>query len=234
MAGRRAASSVRSTGGSLKPLSNAPGEPSFDGLFKWAFGKDWDWRKFDLDRDMPKVDAELGPILNGAATGDFSKFHARGGKLIIFQGWADPIVSPYQTIALLQGAQRQVRRRSGDAEVRQALHGARRRPLRHRRRTQRLRLRQLSGRRSRRQPTRIMTCSPRSRAGSRTESLRAMSSRRAMSATTPRRESRCSVRFVPTRKRRGTRVAETRTSPEISPALLKANSRAIGGRRKRE
>ena len=49
---------------------------------------------------MPKVDAELGPILNSAATGDLSQFHARGGKLIIFQGWADPIVSPYQTIAL--------------------------------------------------------------------------------------------------------------------------------------
>ena len=85
------------------PLANAPGEPSFDGLFKWVFGADWSWRNFDLDRDMPKVDAELGPILNGAATGDLSRFHARGGKLIIFQGWADPIVSPYQTIALYKG-----------------------------------------------------------------------------------------------------------------------------------
>jgi feruloyl esterase len=53
----------------LEAPSNAPGEPSFDGLFKWVFGADWNWRTFDLDRDMPKVDAELGPILNGAATG---------------------------------------------------------------------------------------------------------------------------------------------------------------------
>jgi feruloyl esterase len=88
--------------GFLEAPVNAPGEPSFDSLFKWALGKDWDWRNFDFDRDMPKVDAELGPILNGAATGDFSKFHARG-KLLIFQGWADPIVSPYQTIALYKG-----------------------------------------------------------------------------------------------------------------------------------
>ena len=83
----------------LEAPFNAPGEPSFDGLFKWVFGADWDWRKFDLDRDMPKVDAKLGPIVNGAMTGDLSRFKARGGKLIIFQGWADPIVSSYQTVA---------------------------------------------------------------------------------------------------------------------------------------
>ena len=87
----------------LEAPSNAPSEPSFDGLFKWVFGKDWNWRNFDLDRDMPKVDAERGPILNGAATGNFDKFRARGGKLLIFQGWADPIVAPDQTVALYEG-----------------------------------------------------------------------------------------------------------------------------------
>jgi feruloyl esterase len=86
----------------LEAPFNALGEPSFDGLFKWVFGRDWDWRNFDLDRDMPRVDAELGPLVNGAMTGDFSRFKERGGKLIIFQGWADPIVSPYQTVALYQ------------------------------------------------------------------------------------------------------------------------------------
>ena len=35
-------------------------------------------------------------------TGDFTRFKARGGKLIIFQGWADPIVAPYQTVALYE------------------------------------------------------------------------------------------------------------------------------------
>jgi len=87
----------------LEAPSNAPGEPSFDGLFKWVFGADWSWRNFDLEHDMPKVDSELGPVLNGAVTGDLSQFKARGGKLLIFQGWADPIVSPYQTIVLYKG-----------------------------------------------------------------------------------------------------------------------------------
>jgi feruloyl esterase len=75
------------------------GEPAFDGLFKWVFGAGWDWRKFDFERDMPKVDAELGPALNGVTRGDVSRFRARGGKLVMYQGWADTLVAPAQTLA---------------------------------------------------------------------------------------------------------------------------------------
>jgi len=74
-------------------------EPAFDGLFKWVFGAGWDWRTFDLDRDMPKVDALLGPDLNGVTHGDLSQFRAHGGKLILYQGWADTLVAPTQTVA---------------------------------------------------------------------------------------------------------------------------------------
>jgi hypothetical protein len=74
-------------------------EPAFDGLFKWVFGPEWDWRKFDFDRDMPKVDAELGPALNGVMRGDLSRFRALGGKLVIYHGWADTLVAPGQTLA---------------------------------------------------------------------------------------------------------------------------------------
>jgi hypothetical protein len=83
----------------------APGNsrPAFDSLFKWVFGADWSWRDFDLERDMPKVDATLGPLVNGATTGDLSQFKARGGKMIVYQGWADPIVPPRQTVAFYEG-----------------------------------------------------------------------------------------------------------------------------------
>ncbi len=84
--------------GFLEAPGNAPGEPGFDGLFKWVFGPSWDWRTFDVERDMVKVDAVLGPVLNGAVTGDVTRFRDRGGKLILFQGWADPIVPIGQTI----------------------------------------------------------------------------------------------------------------------------------------
>ena len=84
--------------GFLEAPGNAPGEPGFDGLFKWVFGPNWDWRAFDVERDMVKVDAALGPALNGAVTGDVAKFRDRGGKLILFQGLADPIVPIGQTV----------------------------------------------------------------------------------------------------------------------------------------
>jgi feruloyl esterase len=86
--------------GFLEAPANAPGEPSFDGLFKWVFGANWNWRDFNFDQDMAKVDTMLGPVLNGAVTGDVSSFHTLGGKLLIYQGWADPVVAPDQTIAL--------------------------------------------------------------------------------------------------------------------------------------
>jgi len=87
----------------LEAPANAPGEPSFDGLFKWVFGANWDWGTFDVARDMAKVDAALGPSLNRAMTGDLTKFRDRGGKLILFQGWADPIVPVGQTLAFYRG-----------------------------------------------------------------------------------------------------------------------------------
>jgi hypothetical protein len=89
--------------GFLEAPGNAPGEPGFDGLFKWVFGSNWDWRTFDVERDMVKVDAALGSALNGAVTGDVAKFRDRGGKLIFFQGWADPIVPVGQTVDFYQG-----------------------------------------------------------------------------------------------------------------------------------
>ena len=35
--------------GFLEAPGNAPGEPGFDGLFKWVFGPNWDWRTFDAE-----------------------------------------------------------------------------------------------------------------------------------------------------------------------------------------
>ncbi len=78
---------------------NAPEEPAFDGLFKWALSEDYNWRTFDFSRDMAKVDAVLGSDLNGATKADLRAFAKHGGKIVLFQGWADTLVSPKQTIA---------------------------------------------------------------------------------------------------------------------------------------
>jgi feruloyl esterase len=97
----------------------APQEPAFDGLFKWALGDGYDWRTFDFARDMAKTDAALAEALNGATVADMRAFEARGGKILLYQGWADTLVAPAQTIAFY----RKVAARSGS--IAKAQHFAR-------------------------------------------------------------------------------------------------------------
>lgn len=81
--------------------------PLFDSLFKWVFnddlnkwvleGREWDWRRFDFDRDIETVDKVFARDLNATDT-DLSKFKENGGKLILYSGWADPLIPPQTTI----------------------------------------------------------------------------------------------------------------------------------------
>jgi feruloyl esterase len=66
-------------------------------LSRWVFGPDWDGASFDFDRDMDRVDHAIGRDVN-AIEPDLSRFAARGGKLIMFHGWADGTVSPIDSI----------------------------------------------------------------------------------------------------------------------------------------
>lgn len=73
------------------------GKSAVEGLlypFIWAFGKEFDYRKFDFDRDMAKVDSMLAPILN-ANNPDLLPLKKRNGKIIMYTGTCDPIV-PFQ------------------------------------------------------------------------------------------------------------------------------------------
>jgi feruloyl esterase len=65
---------------------------------RWAFGNDFDWRTFDFDQDMNTMDRELAFTLN-ANTADLEEFRLRGGKLMLWQGFADPRISVLNTIA---------------------------------------------------------------------------------------------------------------------------------------
>jgi feruloyl esterase len=67
-------------------------------LFRdWVFeNPTWDPRTFDWDKDVATVDAAW-PMLNAIST-DYTAFNARGGKLIMYTGLADPVVSPLDTI----------------------------------------------------------------------------------------------------------------------------------------
>lgn len=75
-----------------------PAAPVRIGFFRdWVFkNPKWDPRTFDWDKDVATVDAAW-PMLNAIAT-DYAAFNARGGKLIMYTGLADPVVSPLDTI----------------------------------------------------------------------------------------------------------------------------------------
>jgi feruloyl esterase len=68
------------------------------GSFQVAYDTlNWDWKTFDLDRDVRVVDEKFGHIVN-AVNPDLSAFKARGGKLILYHGWNDTAISAGNTI----------------------------------------------------------------------------------------------------------------------------------------
>ncbi len=75
-----------------------PREPVRVGLFRgWAFHDPaWDMRSFDWDRDVAFVNAAL-PAVSALST-DLAAFKARGGKLVMYTGLADPVVPPAAVI----------------------------------------------------------------------------------------------------------------------------------------
>ncbi|HTH81650.1 MAG TPA: tannase/feruloyl esterase family alpha/beta hydrolase [Mucilaginibacter sp.] len=60
----------------------------------WLWGRDYDYTKFDFDKDQAKLDSVLAPLVN-ANNADMNPFKKAGDKLIMFTGTADPAV-PFQ------------------------------------------------------------------------------------------------------------------------------------------
>jgi feruloyl esterase len=65
-----------------------------------------DWRTFDVDRDVPLLDRELGFV--DAVNPDLTKFKARGGKLLLYHGWADPGITAQNTIQYYESVLRRM------------------------------------------------------------------------------------------------------------------------------
>jgi feruloyl esterase len=51
-----------------------------------------DWRAFSPERDVEKL-KPIGTLLN-ATDPDLSRFRGRGGKILMYYGWADPALNP--------------------------------------------------------------------------------------------------------------------------------------------
>lgn len=81
-------------GGGLLLQQTAAGANSLFYQFKWVFGKDFNYQKFDYNKDQEKMDSMLAPLLN-ANDPDLSALKKLGGKIIMYTGTADPLV-PFQ------------------------------------------------------------------------------------------------------------------------------------------
>jgi feruloyl esterase len=58
---------------------------------------DWQYRSFDPERDFKIAQERMARFLN-ATEPDLSAFHKRGGKLILYHGWADAAIPAVNTI----------------------------------------------------------------------------------------------------------------------------------------
>lgn len=85
-------------------LNESLPEPGFDGLFYWEFGPSFgdptsavNYANFNFDTNLATINKALAPVLD-ANDADLSPFERHGGKLILFHGWADPLIPSQGTI----------------------------------------------------------------------------------------------------------------------------------------
>jgi feruloyl esterase len=89
------------------PNGRAPSERSGVDTTRYMtsdWGPRWSYRDFDWDRDPPRL-AER-EVFYSANHPDLRAFEARGGKLLVYHGWADPIVTPLGTVDYYETAER--------------------------------------------------------------------------------------------------------------------------------
>jgi feruloyl esterase len=82
--------------------NNAPAQGGFTFDFmNYLFFRDdpgpsFDWQNFDFETD-PAKRGFMSRILN-ATDEDLTPFRAKGGKLILYHGWADGLIPPFRTV----------------------------------------------------------------------------------------------------------------------------------------
>jgi feruloyl esterase len=77
----------------------------------------WDWRTFDFDKDNDRFERPEYLIMN-ATDPHLDKFVAHGGKLLMYHGWADQNVSPYNTVDYFQHVREAMGAAKTDGSVR--------------------------------------------------------------------------------------------------------------------
>jgi feruloyl esterase len=76
----------------------------------------WSFRSLDFDHDIAFADAKMGPIVDSNSP-DLGDFKSLGGKLIMYHGWADPLVNPRNSIDYVNRVAAFFHRGPGGAET---------------------------------------------------------------------------------------------------------------------
>jgi feruloyl esterase len=90
-----------------RTLANTPesGRPRpAPGLAIWT---SWKGPNFDWDKDAQAVIDELSPVLDDADP-DLAGFKKHGGKLILYTGWADPLIPAADLVNYYEGLQKKM------------------------------------------------------------------------------------------------------------------------------
>lgn len=94
----------------LSPAPNPSARAPYSPVFEWVFGEKWDWRAFDFDQDVDRLNDRLAETLN-ATNPDLDTFRSHGHKLLLYHGWGDSLVAPGETINYYEAV------RTRDAEL---------------------------------------------------------------------------------------------------------------------
>ena len=94
----------------MPPASTLPGDS-----FRILGHQDekWNLNSFDLDTDLALALKNGGNDID-AISSDLSKFKARGGKIILYHGWADPGPAPENTLNYLHSVSKTLNENTND------------------------------------------------------------------------------------------------------------------------